>query len=61
MQQLCKQLNDGVGSEVGASSAESNNKDEEAGVSLEWGGFGEKGFGQSCHHASSIHTSDPEI
>ena len=39
-QQLCEQLKDGVGSEVEARSAESNNEDEEDGVSLEWGGFG---------------------
>ena len=44
MQQLCEQLKDGVGSEVEASSAESNNEDEEDGVSLEWGGFGLEHF-----------------
>ena len=49
-----EQLKDGVGSEVEASSAES---DEEDGVSLEWGGFGEEGLGQRL--ANMAHDNDP--
>ena len=52
-----KQLKDGVGSEVEASSAESDDEDEEDGVSLEWGGFGEEGLGQRL--ADMAHDNDP--
>jgi len=47
-----EQLKDGVGSEV-----ESDDEDEEDGVSLEWGGFGEEEFGQRL--ADMAHNDDP--
>ena len=52
-----EQLKDGVGSEVEESSLESDEEDEEDGVSLEWGGFGEEGFGQRL--ADMAHNDDP--
>lgn len=58
MRQPWEQLKDGVGSEVEVSSAESDDEDEEDEVSLEWGGFGEEGFGQRL--ADMAHNDDPD-
>ena len=56
MRQPWEQLKDGVGSEVEESSPDSDGEDEEDEVSLEWGGFGEEGFGQRL--ADMAHNDD---